>query len=148
VTWDDGAVSEFGLIPYDLMPVLCTECQQPVTRRLFGYPAGCATCDDVITSHRCTGRPAVLDHHAGDHWECPECRSVWLVVKTEDPCPECGQPVTEHTWQVAHVGERIAMAPRYKPVRYTPFRNVLARPSPCYSLPGGSRVHVRPGCRC
>jgi len=31
---------------------------------------------------------------------------------------------------------------------WTPMRNVIQQRSKCYTLPGGARVHVKPGCRC
>lgn len=51
-------MTEHGINLYDLAAgYFCEECGQPKGLRLFDNLTGCATCDDVITTHRCTGLP-------------------------------------------------------------------------------------------
>jgi hypothetical protein len=38
---------------------------------------GCATCDAVLTAHRCTGRPDLDNMCDADQWKCPGCGLVW-----------------------------------------------------------------------
>jgi hypothetical protein len=121
-------MSETGIIAYDLASgVFCEECHRPKGNRwLLGVPSGCATCDDVITQHRCTDRPPKDELDIGQAWECPDCGTVWGVVPEEDTCGECGRSGTEKRWKVIHLGDRIDTAPRYQPYVPTPFRNLLA----------------------
>jgi hypothetical protein len=142
----------------------CGDCGRPIGNRwLMTAPSGCATCDETITRHRCTGRPSLGDHTVDDTWECPDCRTIWLVGEELDTCRECGRSGTVPAWTVAVHGDRIDSAPRYNPVVYTPLRNALAgivrtllappprtgeRPRECYRMPSGARVHIKPGCRC
>ena len=158
--------SDTGIRDYGLAEgFFCEECGRPKGNRwLIGVPSGCATCDEVITRHRCTGRPSVDERADGDIWQCPDCDSAWLVVVEEDTCGECGRNGMVKTWTLAVSGARLDSAPRYQPYVPVPFRNLLADagriafpvrapaqhaiPDACYSLPSGARVHVKPGCNC
>ena len=87
-----GTVTEHGIIPYDLdSGYFCEECGRAKSLRLFDNLTGCATCDDVITTHRCTGRPSLDDLALGESWECRECGTAWSAVEEEDFCSECGR---------------------------------------------------------
>jgi hypothetical protein len=159
-------MSENGILMYDLAGNWCEECGHPKMNRLFGILGDCETCNEVITRHRCTKRPAVTDRAPGQVWECPDCGSFWRLASEEeaclDCCGECGHTVTRRHWDLEEEGDRIDSAPRYKPEPWSPLRNALrgsvnalyARPAPpslpkdCYRMTSGSMVHVRPGCRC
>lgn len=108
---------------------------------------GCATCDEVITRHRCTARPPLDSLAPGESWACPECWGTWTVTEEERACPECGHSRMVKTWAYA-AGGRIDSAPRHQPYALVPLRNILPRASQCYRLASGARVHIRPGCRC
>ena len=156
-----------GIVLYDLAPLACPECSRPLGNRvLMTAPSGCGTCDEAITRHRCTARPSREALGTGESWECPDCGSMWTAIETASNCGECGQEVWEKTWD-AVPGDRIATAPRYKPVVFTPFRNAIRalaappaysawsrtaasvlRPSSCYRADAGFTVHVKPGCAC
>ena len=163
-----------GILMYDLAGNWCEECGRAKSLRMWlGTLTGCKTCDEVITRHRCLGRPALENLEVGESWECRLCGSVWTVTEVEDDCPECcadcGHKVRVRRWAVT-TGDRIGSAPRYRPEPYAPFRDalrqmagtLLARPavSPahgryprvppgsCYVMASGSKVHVKPGCRC
>jgi hypothetical protein len=155
-----------GIHLYDLADgYFCEECRRPKGNRwLLGVPSGCATCDEVISRHRCTGRPPVGERADGNIWECPDCGSAWLVVMAEDTCGHCGRSGMEKEWTLAIPGARLDSAPRYQPHVPVPMRNLLASagciaspartqaqyaaPDSCYSMPSGAMVHVKPGCRC
>ena len=145
-------VSEHGIIGYDLTGNWCEKCGRAKSFRLWpGGLTGCATCDEVVTRHRCTKRP---DLDVGQSWTCPDCDSVWTAREEEETCGECGQGIgrMRKTWDSVP-GDRIDSAPRYKPEPWTPFRNIFTRQAPsrpeeCYRTPGGIMVHVEPGCRC
>ena len=158
-----------GIVLYDLAPSGCPECGRPLGNRwLMTGDSGCATCDEAVTRHRCTRRPGRETMQPGDSWECSDCGSTWTAVEAADTCGECGQEVWRKTWESVE-GDRIAAAPRYKPVAFTPFRdlgravreltgppacspwdgiNRTARPAECYRAAAGFTVHVKPGCRC
>lgn len=151
---------EKGILACDLAGNWCEECGRAKSFRLWpGTLTGCKTCDDVITAHRCGGRPALADLAAGQSWTCPDCDSAWTVIEEDEACPdccgECGHLVTTRRWQIV-TGARYATAPRYKPEPFAPLRNLLLRPSvsrpgpfgSCHRTPGGIMVHVKPGCRC
>lgn len=89
--------------PYDLgAAYFCEECGRPKYNRLlmtawtplsatattWRRPTGCATCDAVISAHRCTQRPRLEDLCDGDQWKCPGCGLVWHatveIVVTEE----------------------------------------------------------------
>ena len=151
-------MTEHGINLYDLAAgYFCEECGQPKGLRLFDNLTGCSTCDDVITTHRCTGRPSLDDLALGESWECRECGTLWSAVEEEDTCSECGRSGPGKTWDLVP-GDRIDSAPRHVPQPFTPFRNPFPRsaipadpPGPfgsCYAMASGSIVHVRPGCRC
>jgi hypothetical protein len=123
-----GCVSENGIIPYGLAGNWCEECGRAKSFRLFpGVLTGCATCDRVITRHRCTDLPAVTDRAPGQDWECRECDSIWRLVKEEEACPdccrECGHTMTRRRWELEKEGGRIDVAPRHEPQPFAPFRN-------------------------
>lgn len=40
---------------------------------------GCQTCDEVITRHRCTGRPSLESMADGQAWTC-ECGTTWTAI--------------------------------------------------------------------
>ena len=160
--WQDRRVNETGIIAYDLAAAyFCEGCGRLKTdRMLLRVPSGCATCDEVITRHRCTGRPPIESLAAGASWECPGCGSVW----TADPaaCTACGTPGMERNWSVV-MGDRMDTAPRHEPYVPVAMRNILPRrpelprgvfrepvrpAGDCYTLPGGGIVHLKPGCRC
>ena len=153
-----------SLIPYGLDGNWCEECGRAKSFRLFpGTLTGCKLCDEVITRHRCTGRPDRDPLDPGESWECPDCGSTWTAIEEADNCGECGQEVWRKTWAVVE-GDRIATAPRHEPQPFSPFRsalreiadasfrrpfrNEIRRPGSCYRMGNGSMVHVRPGCRC
>lgn len=156
-----------GIFAYGLgHGFFCEECGKAKSQRLFGMLTGCGTCDEVITSHRCTGRPDLDGLADGESWECPDCGSKWTPRSEERDCPDCcgacGHRVTARTWDTEE-GSRLATAPRYKPEPWTPLRNALREtanalaapprrdppgPGACYRMGNGSMVHVRPGCRC
>lgn len=159
-------MSESGIALYDLAPPQCPECHRFTSNRLLmSAPSGCATCDEVITRHRCTGRPARESLETGDAWECPDCGSTWTAIEVAENCGECGQEVWRKTWETVE-GDRMATAPRHNPVVFTPFRNLVrdltappaysvwtkagnaVRPESCYRASAGFTVHVQPGCRC
>jgi hypothetical protein len=156
-------VSEHGILMYDLAGNWCEECGRAKSFRLWpGVLTGCKTCDEVVTRHRCTKRPAVTDRAPGQEWDCPDCGGIWRLADEEDSCPDCcgdcGHKVLSRRWILAEEGDRLDTAPRHKPQPWTPFRNPFPRsalpadpPAPfgeCYETPGGIKVHVRPGCRC
>lgn len=153
-----------GLMPYGLSGNWCEECGRGKSFRLFpGVLTGCKTCDEVITRHRCTGRPDLGDLALGESWECPGCGGTWMAAEEEDTCGECGRSGMVKTWVVG-TAPRLATAPRYEPHPYAPFRNALrgiagasfsrpfrneiTLPAACYRAPGGFMVHVRSACRC
>ena len=150
-------MTENGIIPFDLSVNFCGECGRAKSLRLLDHLTGCKTCDDVITTHRCTGRPALDDLPLGESWECRECGTLWSAVEEDDWCSECGRSGPRKTWDLVP-GDRIDSAPRHVPQPFTPFRNLLPRsaarhdpPGPfgsCYAMASGTMVHVRPGCRC
>lgn len=154
-------MSENGAIAYDLAGNWCEECGRAKSYRLWpGTLTGCKTCDEAITRHRCTGRPAVTDRAPGQKWECPDCGSFWMLAEEEDYCPDCcgdcGHKVVTRRWNLAEEGDRMATAPRFRPQPFTPFRNLIPRPAAsrpgsfgsCHRTAGGIMVHVKPGCRC
>ncbi len=153
-------MTERGIIPYDLgAGMFCEECHRPKSFRLWpGTRTGCKTCDEVVTRHRCTGRPAVDSLALGESWTCPDCDSIWTCAEKEDWGGECGQVTgTRKGWDSVP-GGRLDTAPRSDPQPFTPFRNPFPRtaippdpPGPfgsCYAMASGAMVHVRPGCRC
>jgi hypothetical protein len=115
------------------------ECGRPKMNRLMGIVTGCEACDEVITRHRCTGRPDIDDVTCGEPWECRDCGSVWTAAEEVERCPDCcadcGHEITVRRWGVVQ-GDRIDTAPRYVP------------PPSCYPVRSGAMVHVKPGCRC
>jgi len=154
----------------------CEECGQAKSFRMWpGTLTGCATCDEVVTRHRCTGRPDIDALADGQAWVCPDCGSTWTPrTETEDCldcCGACGHQVTVRRWD-SEKGDRIDSAPRHEPEPFTPLRNAIYQtvrtltdlpkvspwrgitPPPagpsgsCYRMGGGSMVHVKPGCRC
>jgi len=167
-----------GIIPYDLAGNWCEECGQAKSYRLWpGVLTGCATCDEVVTRHRCTGRPELDSLDVGASWTCPDCGTAWIITEEGIWCPECGchECRTEKRWTVSVPGDRIGTAPRHEPQPYAPLRVPVFRPglglfpsSPdgpyfapfreggitpprttkCYRAAAGFTVHVRPGCRC
>lgn len=151
--------SEQGIRPYDLAGNWCKECGRLKMNRLLDVLTGCLACDEVITRHRCTGRPDLDALAVGDSWECTDCGSVWSAGEEEKPCPdcctECGHRIVVKRWFVIE-GERLDTAPRYKPEPFAPFRNVfisrrVTRPlslGACYRTRSGQQVHVKPECRC
>lgn len=157
-------MSETGIYMYDLAGNWCEECGRAKSFRLWpGTLTGCKTCDDMITAHRCTSRPALDALAAGESWTCPDCDSAWTVIEGEEDCPdccgECGHRVTRRWWQIV-TGARYATAPRYKPEPFAPFRIPSFRPPPrmplsarlphasCYRTAAGVMVHVKAVCRC
>ena len=127
-------MTETGWIPYGLSAHFCEECGQAKSYRMWpGMLTGCATCDEVVTRHRCTdsGRPELDDLALGASWTCPDCGTAWSVVEREEICGECGQGIgtMRRAWDMVP-GDRIDTAPRYEPQPYTPLRN---------RLPGGTR---------
>lgn len=141
-------MSGTGIYLYDLAPPACPECGRPLgSRWLMTAPSGCAACDEAITRHRCTALPARESLEPGESWECPDCGSRWTAIEVADSCCECGQEVRRKTWAWVE-GERIAAAPRYEPVAFTLFRDIVPRSGKCHRTPGGIMVHVKPGCRC
>lgn len=164
-------MTENGILMCDLAGNWCEECGRAKSLRLYDYLTGCKTCDDVITTHRCAGRPSLDDLPLGDSWECRECGTAWSAVEEEDWCGECGRSGMRKTWDLVP-GDRIDTAPRHVPQPYTPLRNAIyqtgriltdrprispffgsAAPKPgpfgeCYEMASGTMVHVRPGCRC
>ena len=135
---------------YGLAGNWCEECGRAKSFRLFpGTLTGCGLCDEVVTRHRCTGRPPIEDLADGQTWECPECGSTWTPRTEERDCPDCcgdcGHQVAARTWD-SEKGGRIDTAPRHVPQPFTPFRNRFA--GPCYRTDGGIMTHVKPGCRC
>ena len=114
-----------GIIAYDLAGNFCEECGRPkLNRLLYRAPSGCATCDEVITRHRCTKRPALDRLAMGESWECPDCGSVWTVTETEDSCGECGRGEMVPGWSVI-AGDRMDTAPKYVPYVPVPVRRRL-----------------------
>lgn len=158
-------VSAPGIIPYGLAGNFCEECGQAKMSRLFEVLTGCKTCDEVITRHRCTGRPDIGSLADGQAWECPDCGSRWAPRTVQeacaDCCGDCGHTVTVRRWD-SEEGPRTDTAPRYSPAPWTPFRNALrdsvaailapparaSHPGSCYRTASGAQVHVKPGCRC
>ena len=119
-------MTDAGITPYaGLAGNWCEECGQAKSYRLWpGMLTGCATCDEVITRHRCAGRPDLGALDVGASWECPDCGTVWSVAEREDTCGECGRSGMVKAW--SHVpGDRIDSAPRYQPQPFTPFRDKL-----------------------
>ena len=171
-------MTETGIIPYDLIGNWCKECGQAKSYRMWpGVLTGCATCDEVVTRHRCTGRPELDSLDVGASWTCPDCDTIWAIAEEAVWCPECGcrECRTEKRWTVSVPGDRIGTAPRHKPQPYAPLRVPVFPPglglfpsSPdgpyfapfreggitpprtgkCYRAAAGFMVHVRPGCRC
>ena len=155
-------MTETGWLPYDLADNFCEECGRAKSLRLWpGTLTGCATCDDIVTRHRCMGRPDLDDLALGVSWTCPDCGTVWTVTEEAAFCSECGcsECRTEKRWTVSVPGDRLGTAPRYRPQPFTPFRNpfrsslaaAYTPPGPfgdCYQTASGMAVHVRPGCRC
>ena len=155
-------VTETGWLPYDLAGNWCEECGRAKSFRLWpGTLTGCKTCDEIVTRHRCTGRPRIGELADGQMWECRDCGSRWTPrTETEyclDCCGDCGHQVPVRRWNKEE-GDRIGTAPRHDPQPFAPFRNILPRsavpaspPGPfgeCYPMASGAMVHVRPGCRC
>jgi len=152
-------VTENGWLPYDLAGNFCEECGRAKSLRLWpGTLTGCKTCDEVVTRHRCvySGRPGLDSMALGDSWECPDCGSAWTCAEKEDWCPECGHVCGMRKGWDSVPGDRLDTAPRHVPQPFAPFRNPFPRRAPvppgpfgeCYQMPGGAKVHVRPGCRC
>ena len=155
-----------GIIPYDLAGNWCEECGQAKSYRMWpGVLTGCATCDEVVTRHRCTGRPELDSLDVGASWTCPDCGTAWIVTEEGIWCPECGchECRTEKRWTVSVPGDRIGTAPRSKPEPWTPLRNALrqtvdalyAKPDQrrppfgaCHRTASGIMIHVKPDCRC
>jgi hypothetical protein len=137
---------------YDLAGNWCEECGRAKSFRLWpGTRTGCKTCDEVVTRHRCTGRPDLDSLDVGASWTCPDCGTIWTVTETEDFCGECGKPGGMVKGWDSIPGDRIDSAPRHDPQPWTPFRNRIPLPrtaSACYQTASGVTVHVRPGCRC
>ena len=148
-------MNETGIVPYGLAANWCEECGRPKMNRLLGILTGCPACDEVITRHRCTGRPPLDDMMIGEWWMCGECGSTWTAVEKEDTCGECGRSGTVKGWECTP-GARLDTAPRYEAESYAPFRDMLPRRNrraasgakACYRMRNGSMVHVKPGCRC
>ena len=153
-------MTEHGINPYDLSAGwFCEECRRPKSFRLWpGTRTGCKTCDEVVTRHKCTGRPGLDSLDLGASWTCPDCGTTWTAGEALDWCGECGQDTgMRKTWNSVP-GDRIGSAPRHDPQPFAPFRNPFPRsavrhdpPGPfgeCYQMTGGAMVHVRPGCRC
>lgn len=153
-------MSENGIIAYDLAGNWCEECGRAKIYRMWpGALTGCKTCDEVVTRHRCAGRPDIGEMSDGQSWECRDCGSTWTAGSEEEACPdccgECGHRVTVRRWNVAE-GERMVTAPRYKPQPFAPFRYLFPRPAvsrpgpfgSCHRTASGIMVHVKPGCRC
>lgn len=155
-------MSETGIIPYGLSAYFCEECGRAKSYRLWpGVRTGCRTCDDVVTRHRCLDRPDIADLADGQSWECRDCGTIWTAVSREEDCPdccgECGHMISVRRWDAVE-GERLATAPRYEPTSWKPFRNLFgpyvmdrsghSAAGSCYTMPNGSEVHVKPGCRC
>jgi len=142
-------MSETGIFAYDLPPPGCPECGTPLGNRwLMTGDSGCATCDEAVTRHRCLSRPRLGSLAVGESWTCRECWSVWTVTEEDGTCGHCGRSGPEKTWAYA-AGARVDEAPRYKPVVFTPFRNVIPQPAgPCHQTRSGIMVHVKPDCRC
>jgi len=153
---------EKGILAYDLASNWCEECGRAKMNRLLGMLTGCKTCDEVITRHRCTGRPDLDPLDTGALWTCQDCGTVWVVTEEAAWCPECGcsECRTEKRWTVSVPGDRIDTAPRHKPQPFTPLRVPSFSPPPhipfgvtlphtsCYKTASGIMVHVKPGCRC
>jgi hypothetical protein len=117
------AIIQKAIIPYDLGGSWCEECGRPKSLRLFpGSLTGCATCDEVVTRHRCTRRPDLESLALGESWECPECDTLWTAAEKEDWCSECGRSGMTKGWDVIP-GDRIDTTPRRKPQTFTPFRS-------------------------
>lgn len=157
-----SAINSVGIVPYGLAGNWCEECGRAKSFRLWpGTLTGCATCDEVITRHRCTGRPDISEMADGQSWECRDCGSEWTANDTQEACPdccaECDHMVMVMRWSVVE-GDRIASAPRFRPKLFTPLRNPLpisrmavSRPAPpgvCHRTEAGIMVHIKPGCRC
>ncbi len=126
-----GTMTDGGIIPYDLAGNWCEECGRAKSFRMWpGTLTGCGTCDEVVTRHRCLGRPDLDAMTLGESWACPACGSTWTAVEREgeclDCCGECGHRVTVRRWDSVP-GDRLDSAPRYKPQPFTPFRNVFRR---------------------
>ena len=150
-----------GVLAYGLSANWCEECGRAKAEpaSLTRPPSGCATCDEVITRHHCTGRPSLDELNLGESWTCPDCDSVWTCTEVEDVCGECGQSGMVRGWETVP-GARIDTAPRYEPYVPVPMRNIFraALPLPrrrekpslgtCYRMGNGSMVHIKPGCRC
>jgi hypothetical protein len=116
-------VSEAGIIPCDLAGNFCEECGRAKSWRLFpGFLTGCAACDEVVTRHRCTGRPDLESLTLGESWECPECGTSWTATEKEDQCSECGRSGMVKGWDTVP-GDRIGTTPRREPQPFAPFRN-------------------------
>ena len=108
--------------PYRRGQKFCEECGFAKSLRLFpGMLTGCATCDEVVTRHHCTGRPDVT---LGASWTCPGCGTVWTAREEEETCESCGQGIgtMRRAWDTIP-GDRLDTAPRYVPQPFTPFRN-------------------------
>lgn len=145
-----GARIGTGILAYGLAEGrFCPECGLPLMRRLLEILTGCKTCDDVITRHRCTRRPALDKLPVGESWKCPDCLSIWTATEEERPCEECANPRQVKTWAYTE-GSQVATAPRRKPFGLARFRDNIPRREfgPCYRMRNGSMVHVKPGCRC
>ena len=149
----DHPVTGPGVIPFDLAGNWCGECGRPKAFRLHDMLTGCGECDEVVTRHRCTGRPDITQLADGQAWECPDCGSRWTPRSREeacaDCCGDCGHTVTVRKWDYEE-GPRLADAPRhvplpYQPIRYAPFRAAPSRS--CYLTASGLPVHYR-GCGC
>ena len=150
-------MTETGILMYDLAGNWCEECGRLKMQRAFSGLTGCGTCNKAITRHRCTKRPDLVP---GQSWECPDCGTAWTAGEKEETCGECGQGAgtMRKTWDSVP-GDRIDTAPRYVPQPvplFAPFRNLFRPPrydppgplGECYTMTGGAKVHVRPGCRC
>ncbi len=103
----------------------CEECGHPKMNRLLDVLTGCTTCDDVITAHRCEGRPVAEE--VDQAWQCPDCLAWWLAERKEDTCGECSQGLGTFTmgWKMASLPGR--QGSRREPNGWQPFRNALPR---------------------
>lgn len=117
-----------GVVPFDLAAgePFCPECGRHKATRLF-YPAwtplrnplrgraavqapapvltGCKTCDEVITRHRCHGRPRLEDMDDGQSWTCP-CGTTWTAEV--EPVVELRE---DRAWHATRPGSEEAATP-------------------------------------
>lgn len=113
-----------GVVSYGLLDnTHCQDCGRPKLARLFALGlTGCEQCDEVITRHRCSGRPSSDSVFPGTRWKCPVCASAWVAREREEPCGHCGQPVVSKCWDI--VDDRRHEGPRTEPQPFTPFRDL------------------------